>query len=321
MTERQLKILKEDYFYITGIVRAKTVDKTSIAIKLGVSWPTVKKKVESLLNESIIINGGDSYKINPDILDTSFFIGIYSDGIGINCIALNLAQESVELSEVLSRQNYDSYIAIINNANLSLLSKITFLVHLFSQEDKILNVGISIKGTITSSKEIVISNSYLSLNSSSFLDKCTLFEAVRANYYMLKTDYLLDDMWYLYVGNEAIYLLSNGTISPVKGLITLDTCEKKAISTLFKHGTNSISLFEAKDIVLRKIIPFMQFVHPSILIVGGALASQDVSSFVYSDFKALNISEVKFDDSNFAKSIACFAMSKFFEGREWYHSQ
>ena len=133
---------------------------------------------------------------------------------------------------------------------------------------------------------------------------------------MLKADYLLDDMWYLYVGNEAIYLLSNGTISPAKGLITLDTCEKKAISTLFKHSTDSISLFEAKDIVLRKIIPFMHFVHPSILIVGGALASQDVSSFVYSDFKALNISEVNFDDSNFAKSIACFAMSKFFEGRE-----
>ena len=186
----------------------------------------------------------------------------------------------------------------------------------FSQEDKILNVGISIQGTITYSKEIVISNSYLSLNSSSFLDKCTLFEAVRANYYMLKSDYLLDDMWYLYVGNEAIYLLSNGTISPSKGLISLDTCEKKAISTLFEHSTDSISLFEAKDIVLRKIIPFMNFVHPSILIVGGALASQDVSSFVYSDFKALNISEVKFDDSNFAKSIACFAMSKFFEGRE-----
>lgn len=227
MTERQLKILKEDYFYITGIVRAKTVDKTSIAIKLGVSWPTVKKKVASLLNESIIINGGDSYKINPDILATSLFIGIYSDGISINCIALNLAQETVELSEVLSKENYDSFIAIIHNTNLSLLSKITFLVHLFSQEDKILNVGISIQGTITSSKEIVISNSYLSLNSSSFLDKCTLFEAVRANYYMLKADYLFADMWYLYVGNEAIYLLSNDTISPVKGLITLDTCEKK----------------------------------------------------------------------------------------------
>lgn len=316
MTERQLKILKEDYFYITGIVRAKTVDKTSIAIKLGVTWPTVKKKVASLLNESIIINGGDSYKINPDILATSLFIGIYSDGISINCIALNLAQETVELSEVLSKENYDSFIAIIHNTNLSLLSKITFLVHLFSQEDKILNVGISIQGTITSSKEIVISNSYLSLNSSSFLDKCTLFEAVRANYYMLKSDHLLDDMWYLYVGNDAIYLLSNDTISPAKGLITLDTCEKKDISTLFKHNTDQISLFEAKDIVLHKIIPFMQFVHPSILIVGGALASQDVSSFVYSDFKALNISEVKFDDSNFAKSIACFAMSKFFEGRE-----
>ena len=269
-----------------------------------------------MLNESIIINGGDSYKINPDILATSLFIGIYSDGISINCIALNLAQETVELSEVLSKENYDSFIAIIHNTNLSLLSKITFLVHLFSQEDKILNVGISIQGTITSSKEIVISNSYLSLNSSSFLDKCTLFEAVRANYYMLKADYLLDDMWYLYVGNDAIYLLSNDTISPAKGLITLDTCEKKAISTLFKHNTDQISLFEAKDIVLHKIIPFMQFVHPSILIVGGALASQDVSSFVYSDFKALNISEVKFDDSNFAKSIACFAMSKFFEGRE-----
>ena len=316
MTERQLKILKEDYFFLSGVVHAKTVDKPSIAIKLGVSWPTVKKKVESLLNESIIINGGDSYKINPDILVTSLFIGIYSDGISINCIALNLAQETVELSEVLSKENYDSFIAIIHNTNLSLLSKITFLVHLFSQEDKILNVGISIQGTITSSKEIVISNSYLSLNSSSFLDKCTLFEAVRANYYMLKADYLLDDMWYLYVGNEAIYLLSNGTISPAKGLIILDTCEKKAISTLFEHSTDSISLFEAKDIVLRKIIPFMHFVHPSILIVGGALASQDVSSFVYSDFKALNISEVKFDDSNFAKSIACFAMSKFFEGRE-----
>lgn len=284
MTERQLKILKEDYFYITGIVRAKTVDKTSIAIKLGVTWPTVKKKVASLLNESIIINGGDSYKINPDILATSLFIGIYSDGISINCIALNLAQETVELSEVLSKENYDSFIAIIHNTNLSLLSKITFLVHLFSQEDKILNVGISIQGTITSSKEIVISNSYLSLNSSSFLDKCTLFEAVRANYYMLKSDHLLDDMWYLYVGNDAIYLLSNDTISPAKGLITLDTCEKKAISTLFKHNTDQISLFEAKDIVLHKIIPSMQFVHPSILIVGGALASQDVSSFVYSDF-------------------------------------
>ena len=130
MTERQLKILKEDYFYITGIVRAKTVDKTSIAIKLGVTWPTVKKKVASLLNESIIINGGDSYKINPDILATSLFIGIYSDGISINCIALNLAQETVELSEVLSKENYDSFIAIIHNTNLSLLSKITFLIKL-----------------------------------------------------------------------------------------------------------------------------------------------------------------------------------------------
>ena len=49
MTERQLKILKEDYFYITGIVRAKTVDKPSIAIKLGVSWPTVKKKLHLCL--------------------------------------------------------------------------------------------------------------------------------------------------------------------------------------------------------------------------------------------------------------------------------
>lgn len=274
------------------------------------------KKVTNLLKAGIIVDKGDSYKINPDILATSLFIGIYSDGISINCIALNLAQETVELSEVLSKENYDSFIAIIHNTNLSLLSKITFLIHLFSQEDKILNVGISIQGTITSSKEIVISNSYLSLNSSSFLDKCTLFEAVRANYYMLKSDHLLDDMWYLYVGNDAIYLLSNDTISPAKGLITLDTCEKKAISTLFKHNTDQISLFEAKDIVLHKIIPFMQFVHPSILIVGGALASQDVSSFVYSDFKALNISEVKFDDSNFAKSIACFAMSKFFEGRE-----
>ncbi len=315
MTERQLKILKEDYFYITGIVRAKTVDKTSIAIKLGVSWPTVKKKVASLLNESIIINGGDSYKINPDILATSLFIGIYSDGISINCIALNLAQETVELSEVLSKENYDSFIVIIHNTNLSLLSKITFLVHLFSQEDKILNVGISIQGTITLSGDVIISNSHLSLNSSSFLDKCTLFEAVRANYYMLKADYLFADMWYLYVGNEAIYLLSNGTISPSKGLISLDTCEKKSIGTLFEHNTDPISLFEAKDIILRKVIPFTQFVHPSILIVGGALASQEISSFVYSDFKALNISEVKFDDSNFAKSIACFAMSKFFEGR------
>lgn len=316
MTERQLEMLNNDFRYLAGIVHLQTTDKTLLATKFRVSWPTMQKKVTNLLKAGIIVDKGDSYKINPDILATSLFIGIYSDGISINCIALNLAQETVELSEVLSKENYDSFIAIIHNANLSLLSKITFLIHLFSQEDKILNVGISIQGTITSSKEIVISNSYLSLNSSSFLDKCTLFEAVRANYYMLKSDHLLDDMWYLYVGNDAIYLLSNDTISPAKGLITLDTCEKKAISTLFKHNTDQISLFEAKDIVLHKIIPFMQFVHPSILIVGGALASQDVSSFVYSDFKALNISEVKFDDSNFAKSIACFAMSKFFEGRE-----
>lgn len=316
MTERQLEMLNNDFRYLAGIVHLQTTDKTFLATKFRVSWPTMQKKVTNLLKAGIIVDKGDSYKINPDILATSLFIGIYSDGISINCIALNLAQETVELSEVLSKENYDSFIAIIHNTNLSLLSKITFLIHLFSQEDKILNVGISIQGTITSSKEIVISNSYLSLNSSSFLDKCTLFEAVRANYYMLKSDHLLDDMWYLYVGNDAIYLLSNDTISPAKGLITLDTCEKKAISTLFKHNTDQISLFEAKDIVLHKIIPFMQFVHPSILIVGGALASQDVSSFVYSDFKALNISEVKFDDSNFAKSIACFAMSKFFEGRE-----
>ena len=316
MTERQLEMLNNDFRYLAGIVHLQTTDKTLLATKFRVSWPTMQKKVTNLLKAGIIVDKGDSYKINPDILATSLFIGIYSDGISINCIALNLAQETVELSEVLSKENYDSFIAIIHNTNLSLLSKITFLIHLFSQEDKILNVGISIQGTITSSKEIVISNSYLSLNSSSFLDKCTLFEAVRANYYMLKSDHLLDDMWYLYVGNDAIYLLSNDTISPAKGLITLDTCEKKAISTLFKHNTDQISLFEAKDIVLHKIIPFMQFVHPSILIVGGALASQDVSSFVYSDFKALNISEVKFEDSNFAKSIACFAMSKFFEGRE-----
>ena len=119
MTEQQLEILKGDYVFISGVVRAKTVDKPSIAIKLGVSWPTVKKKVGSLLNEGIIINGGDFYKINPDISDTSLFIGIYSDGININCIALNLAQETVELSEVLSKENYDSFIAIIHNTNLS----------------------------------------------------------------------------------------------------------------------------------------------------------------------------------------------------------
>ena len=316
MTERQLEMLNNDFRYLAGIVHSQTTDKTFLATKFRVSWPTMQRKVTNLLKAGIIVDKGDSYKINPDILDTSLFIGIYSDGISINCIALNLAQETVELSEVLSKENYDSFIAIIHNTNLNPLSKITFLIHLFSQEDKILNVGISIQGTITSSKEIVISNSYLSLNSSSFLYKCTLFEAVRANYYMLKSDHLLDDMWYLYVGNDAIYLLSNDTISPAKGLITLDTCEKKAISTLFEHNTDQISLFEAKDIVLRKIIPFMQFVHPSILSVGGALAIQEVSSFVYSDFKALNISEVKFDDGNFAKSIACFAMSKFFKGRE-----
>lgn len=250
MTERQLEMLNNDFRYLAGIVHLQTTDKTLLATKFRVSWPTMQKKVTNLLKAGIIVDKGDSYKINPDILATSLFIGIYSDGISINCIALNLAQETVELSEVLSKENYDSFIAIIHNTNLSLLSKITFLIHLFSQEDKILNVGISIQGTITSSKEIVISNSYLSLNSSSFLDKCTLFEAVRANYYMLKSDHLLDDMWYLYVGNDAIYLLSNDTISPAKGLITLDTCEKKAISTLFKHNTDQISLFEAKDIVL-----------------------------------------------------------------------
>lgn len=188
MTERQLEMLNNDFRYLAGIVHLQTTDKTLLATKFRVSWPTMQKKVTNLLKAGIIVDKGDSYKINPDILATSLFIGIY--------------------------------------------------------------------------------------------------------------------------------LLSNDTISPAKGLITLDTCEKKAISTLFKHNTDQISLFEAKDIVLHKIIPFMQFVHPSILIVGGALASQDVSSFVYSDFKALNISEVKFDDSNFAKSIACFAMSKFFEGRE-----
>lgn len=316
MTERQFNVLKNDFHYVSGIVRAQTTDITFLATKFRVTWPTMKRKITNLLNAGIIIDEGDSYKLNSDILDTALFIGIYSDVISINCIALNLAQESVELSKVLSKKNYDSFIASIHNTNLSLLSRITFLVHLFSQEDKILNVGISIQGTIALSDDVVISNSHLSLSSSSFLDKCTLFEAVRANYYMLKADYLFADMWYLYVGNEAIYLLSNGTISPSKGLISLDTCEKKAISTLFKHNTDQISLFEAKDIILRKVIPFTQFVHPSILIVGGALASQEISSFVYSDFKALNISEVKFDDSNFAKSITCFAMSKFFKGRE-----
>ena len=65
MTERQLEILKGDYVFMSGVVRAKTVNKLSIAIKLGVSWPTVNKKVGSLINEGIIINGGDSYKINP----------------------------------------------------------------------------------------------------------------------------------------------------------------------------------------------------------------------------------------------------------------
>ena len=274
MTERQLEMLNNDFRYLAGIVHLQTTDKTLLATKFRVSWPTMQKKVTNLLKAGIIVDKGDSYKINPDILATSLFIGIYSDGISINCIALNLAQETVELSEVLSKENYDSFIAIINNTNLSLLSRITFLVHLFSQEDKILNVGISIQGTITLSGDVTISNSHLSLNSSSFLDKCTLFEAVRANYYILKSDHFLDDMWYLYVGNEAIYLLSNDTISPAKGLITLDTCEKKAISTLFKHNTDQISLFEAKDIVLHKIIPFMQFVHPSILIVGGARMCQ-----------------------------------------------
>lgn len=316
MTERQLEVLNNDFRYLAGIVRTKTTDKTLLAAKFRVSWPTMQKKVTNLLNADIIVDEGDSYKVNPDILATSLFVGIYSNGVSLNCIALNLAQETVGLSEVLSKQNYNSFMTIIHNTKLSILSKITFLIHLFSQEDKVLNIGLSIQGTITSSKEIVISNSHLSLNSSSFRDQCTLFEAVRANYYMLKADYLLDDMWYLYVGNEAIYLLSNGTINPTKGLIPLDTCEKKAINTLFEHNTDPISLFEAKDIILRKIIPFAQFVHPSVLIIGGALACQEISSFVYSDFKGLNISEVKFDNGNFAESIAYFAMRKFFKSQE-----
>ena len=51
MTERQLEILKGDYVFMSGVVRAKTVNKLSIAIKLGVSWPTVNKKVALCLTK------------------------------------------------------------------------------------------------------------------------------------------------------------------------------------------------------------------------------------------------------------------------------
>lgn len=111
MTERQLEMLNNDFRYLAGIVHLQTTDKTLLATKFRVSWPTMQKKVTNLLKAGIIVDKGDSYKINPDILATSLFIGIYSDGISINCIALNLAQETVELSEVLSKENYDSFIA------------------------------------------------------------------------------------------------------------------------------------------------------------------------------------------------------------------
>ena len=100
MTERQLEMLNNDFRYLAGIVHSQTTDKTLLATKFRVSWPTMQRKVTNLLEAGIIVDKGDSYKINPDILATSLFIGIYSDGISINCIALNLAQETVDLSEV-----------------------------------------------------------------------------------------------------------------------------------------------------------------------------------------------------------------------------
>ena len=67
MTERQLEMLNNDFRYLAGIVHLQTTDKTLLATKFRVSWPTMQKKVTNLLKAGIIVDKGDSYKINPDI--------------------------------------------------------------------------------------------------------------------------------------------------------------------------------------------------------------------------------------------------------------
>lgn len=62
MTERQLEMLNNDFRYLAGIVHSQTTDKTLLATKFRVSWPTMQRKVTNLLEAGIIVDKGDSYK-------------------------------------------------------------------------------------------------------------------------------------------------------------------------------------------------------------------------------------------------------------------
>ena len=156
-------------------------------------------------------------------------------------------------------------------------------------------------------------------------NKMVICETIHSAYKVLKEQYSHKDIWYLYVSDNLIYLLGDNVESISKGLITPDKEVEKAINTLSKQEIDKYTICEAKDIVLKQVIPFVRFVSPNILTVDGLLNRAELGllnraelkNSVYSDLKSVaTIEKIEFEETHFAKSIAIFAMYDFIENSE-----
>lgn len=319
-TERKYEELRNSYKVLQYIFNKKPRDYQAIARATGFSWPTIKNKINKLIDVGVL-SKEDPFELCPETLQTMYFVGIYFNGDTVECVAINLKAEQVSFEEIFQKDKYSEYLEIVENPKIGVLAKITYLYYLFEQEAHILKIAISMIGIgkIGTNGENIVQKGQFVLKKSLFnnANKMVICETIHSAYKVLKEQYSHKDIWYLYVSDNLIYLLGDNVESISKGLITPDKEVEKAINTLSKQEIDKYTICEAKDIVLKQVIPFVRFVSPNILTVDGLLNRAELKNSVYSDLKSVaTIEKIEFEETHFAKSIAIFAMYDFIENSE-----
>lgn len=314
--ERKYEAIRKNHEVLQAIINRKPKNYQDIANVTGLSWPTIKNKTKKLIEVGVL---------SPDIpfefcqytLKTMFFVGIYFNGETVECKAVNLKTEQVSIKEVLSKDKYNEYIEIIKNSKIKVLTKVTYLYYLFEQEAHVLKIAISMIGIgkISSTGERIVFKNQFVLKDSLFnnnANKMLICESVHSAYKVLSEQLLQEDIWYLYVGKDLIYLLGKNIEAISKGLIMLDEDATEAINFLLEQETDKYTICEAKEIILQQIIPFIRFVQPKMLIVSGLLSKEELKNIVYSDLKSVAMLEkIEFKETDFAKAVAISAMYNF----------
>ena len=316
-TERKYETIRKNYKILQCLSNGKPKDYQAIARAMGFTWPTIKNKINKLI-EAGILSKENPFEFCHETLQTMYFVGIYFNGYTVECVAINLKTEQVSLKEILQKDKYSEYLEIVENPKIGVLTKITYLYYLFEQEAHILKIAISMIGIgkIGAKGESNVLKGQFVLKESLFnsAKKMVICETIHSAYKILREQCSQEDIWYLYVGDNLIYLLGDNIESISKGLIIPNKEVEKAINTLSEQGTDKYTICEAKDIVLQQVIPFIKFVNPYVLAVGGLFNRAELKNSVYSDLKSVAmIEKIEFKETDFAKVVAIFAMYDFIE--------